>query len=154
MENLWENAKEIRVRTGADIVGGFDIGFHKAIPDKMQSALMDFVYWVEDHYSLPITLWVDFRYNHYLLRDGQRVGYRFYWVNYPSLDSFENFDDIPVIELAVRCEKQTTEDMLKSFVEAICCYFAWLSGMDVNTYIPDETLVGEILHAYQNFRGE
>ena len=151
MTDLWENAKMLSIETGEEIVGGFDIGFQSKIPEDVKDVLMDFVYWVEDRYAMPVTLWVDFRYNHYLIgSDQKRTGYRFYWVDYESLSSFENFDDIPVIELAVRCEKQTMGDILKAFVEALSCYFAWLSGMDVHTFKPDQTLTEEILRTYYN----
>ena len=155
MGNIWETAKTLSIQTGKDIVGGFDIGFESKIPDSMKDALMRFVYWVEDRYYLPITLWVDFRYNHYLVGcDKKRVGYRFYHVDYESLSSFDSFDDIPVIELAVRCEKQTMDEVLRAFTEAITCYFAWLSGLDLSTFKPDEKMVTEILEEYQNTRGE
>ena len=139
------------MRTGSEIVGGFDVGFDGKIAEETKDALMEFLYWVEDHYSLPITLWVDFKNRHYLIgEDKKRVDYRFYWVDYESLSSFENFDDIPVIELAVRCEKQPMEDILEAFVEAVTHYFAWLSGMDMRTFQPDRALTEEILQTYYN----
>ena len=89
---------------------------------------MDFVYWVEDHFALPVTLWVDFKYNHYLLdRDKTHVGYRFYWVDFGDYPRFENPDDIPVIELPVRTEYWTVEEILISFIEAISQYYFWLT---------------------------
>lgn len=155
MCNLWENARLISVRTGSEIVGGFDAGFESKISDGMKDALMHFTYWVEDRYNLPVTLWVNFRYRHYLVgRDKIRSGYCFYWVDYEDLSPFESFDDIPVIELAVRNEKQTMDEILISFIEAITCYFAWLSGLDMNVFQPDNVLAEEILAAYKNTRGE
>ena len=151
MINLWENAKLLSVETGKAIVGGFDVGFERNVTDDVKDALMDFVYWAEDHYAMPVTLWVDFRYCHYLIGSNKkRTGYRFYWIDYDTLSSFENFDDIPVIELAVRCEKQSTEDVLKAFVEAVTHYFAWLSGMNMHTFKPDRALTEEILQTYYN----
>ena len=38
----------------------------------------------------------------------------------------------------------------EAFVEALSCYFAWLSGMDVYTFKPDQTLTEEILRTYYN----
>ena len=67
MRNLWEEAKKISVRTGADITGGFNIGFQKGVPEETKDELMAFVYWVEDRYQLPITLWADFQYKHYMI---------------------------------------------------------------------------------------
>ena len=153
MLRFWENAKLLSIQTGPEIVGGFDVGFDCKIPDNIKDALMDFAYWVEDSYAMPITLWVDFQYKHYLVgSDKKRTAYRFYWAAYKTLTSFENFDDIPVIELAVRCEKQTVDDLLSSFAEALTCYFAWLSGLDMNTFKPAKTQTEEILQLYYNTR--
>ena len=154
MRNLWEASKLLAIRTGADIVGGFDVGFDEAVPECTRDALMDFVYWVEDHYNLPVTLWVDFKYRHFLLNAEKRhVGFKFYWAHFASFPVFENFDDLPVIELPVRTEKYTVDEILTSFIEAITHYFAWLSNLDMDSFVPDEALAEEILHLYKT-RGE
>lgn len=151
MANLWEKAKQLSIQTGSEIVGGFDVGIDQRIGEDVADALMGFVYWVEDHFAMPVTLWVDFKYNHYLIdRDGKRAGYRFYWVDYKALTQFDSFDDIPVIELAARCEKKTMDRMFTAFIEAVSCYFAWLSGMDMDRFQPDQELTEEILAAYKN----
>jgi hypothetical protein len=72
------------------------------------------------------------------------------FVTYPV---FENFDDLPVIELPVRTEKSTMDEILASFAEAITHYFAWLSGMDMNGFTADSGQVEAILRAYKT-RGE
>ena len=150
--HLWNRAKSVKIQTGPEIVGNFDIGFASKIPEENRDALMDFVYWVEDNFSLPITLWVDFKYNHYLLDEtGKRVGYKFYWVDFTP--TFENPDDIPVIELPVRTEHWTMEEILTSFIEAITMYFQWLTGEPITG--PDANQVQEVLEAYlQEKRGE
>lgn len=151
MANLWEKAKQLSIQTGSEIVGGFDVGIDERIGEDVADALMGFVYWVEDHFAMPVTLWVDFKYNYYLIdRDGKRAGYRFYWVDYKALTQFDSFDDIPVIELAARSEKQTVDRILTAFIEAVSCYFAWLSGMDMDRFQPDRELTEEILSAYKN----
>ena len=154
MRNIWEEARALSIQTGADIVGGFDIGFDKETPEETKDALMDFVYWVEDQYALPVTLWVDFKHRHYLVdKNKKRVGYKFYWADFNTFPIFENFDDLPVIELAVRRGKSTMDEILASFIEAITCYFAWLSHLDMGSFEPDEALTEGILHAYKT-RGE
>ena len=154
MHDLWETAKSITVQTGEEIVGGFDVGFDDDIAEEIKEILMQFAYWVEDHYNMPITLWVDVKHRHYLLDPQKgRAGYRFYWVDYESLSVFDNFDDIPVIELAARCEKQSVNDLLSSFAAAITCYFAWLSGLDMHTFEPSRDLTEKILQSYLT-RGE
>ena len=154
MNNLWEKARTLPIQTGADIVGGFDIGFDRKIPAETQDVLMDFAYWIEDHYAMPVTLWVDFKYRHYLVdKNKKRVGFKFYWVDFATYPVFENFDDLPVIELPVRTEKSTMDEILASFIEAITHYFAWLSGMAMNSFTVDGALTEEILRIYKT-RGE
>ena len=144
--HLWNLAKNVRIQTSPEIVGNFDIGFDSRIPEETKDMLMDFVYWVEDHFNLQVTLWVDFKYRHYLRdQNGKPVGYRFYWVDFTSYPVFEIPDDIPVIELAVRTEHQTMEDILLAFITAISRYFAWLTNTQA------ENVDAEVvLHAYLN----
>ena len=147
--HLWNRAKAVPVRTSADIMGNFDIGFDERIPEETKDALMKFVYWVEDNFYLPVTLWVDFKCNHYLInRNRKRVGYRFYWVDFASYPLFDNPDDIPVIELPVRTEHRTIEEILTSFIEAISLYYAWLTNTLINDTKPNECEVDEVLQAY------
>jgi hypothetical protein len=154
MNDLWESAKLISIQTGKDIVGGFDVGFDDEIPEATRDELMQFVYWVEDNYSLPVTLWVDFKYRNYLVDDSKkRVGYKCYWVDFATFPVFDNFDDIPVIELPVRLEKWTMDEILTSFIEAISHYFAWLSNLDVKNFTADPALTEKILQTYKT-RGE
>ena len=154
MRNIWEEARTLSIQTGADIVGGFDVGFDKAIPEETKDMLMDFVYWVEDRYALPVTLWVDFKYRHYLVDENKkRVGFKFYWADFNTFPVFENFDDLPVIELPVRTEKSGMDEILTSFIEAITYYFAWLSNLDVRTFESDKALTEAILEDYKT-RGE
>lgn len=147
--NLWEQAKQVHIQTSQDITGGFSIGFDDRIPEETKDALMRFVYWVEDNYSLPVTLWVDFKYNHYLLdKYKKQAGFRFYWVDFSSYPVFEKEKDIPVIELPVRTEHWTTEEILASFTEAITYYFAWLTNQISDAFLPDPQEVEGILQAY------
>ena len=153
--HLWEKAKAVCIQTGPEIVGGFSLGFDKRITEETKNALIDFVYWVEDNYPIPVTLWVDFKYNHYLVtRKKNRVGYKFYWVDFDTYPVFEKEVDIPVIELPVRTENWTMEEILASFIEAISCYFAWLTNQMVEGFEPDLDQVEEILQKYLQSREE
>lgn len=153
--HLWNRAGKVRLCTAPEIVGGFDVGFDDSIPEETKDQLMHFVYWVEDNFDLPVTLWVDFKYNHYLLnRKNERVGYRFYWVDFSAYPVFEDPDDIPVIELPVRMEHWTLEEILSSFIEAISLYFIWLTGKRVTAAVPDEKEVEEVLQAYLQDRSK
>ena len=147
--HLWNKAKGVQIHTAPDILGNFDIGFDSKIPEETKDALMHFVYWVEDHFHLPVTLWVDFKYNHYLVdQKGKRVGYRFWWVKFSSYPTFDNPDDIPVIELPVRTEHHTMEAILTSFIRAISLYYAWLTNSLTDDTTPDESEVEQVLQAY------
>ena len=153
--HLWEKAKEVKIQTSPDIVGNFSIGFDNRIPEETKDALIKFVYWVEDHYNLPVTLWVDFMYNHYLLtRDKKRVGYRFYWADFENYPVFQKEEDIPVIELPVRTEHWSIEEILSSFIAAISCYFVWLTHSSMEEFTPDADEVEEILQAYLHENSE
>ena len=100
---------------------------------------------VESNYRIPVTLWVDFEYNHYLIsRSGKRVGYLFYWADFSTYPMFDNAEDIPQIRLPVRTEHSTIEEILASFIEAITDYYRINLG---NNPIKDEsiiTLIGKL----------
>ena len=148
-DHLWNRAKSIQIQTGPDIVGGFDVGFDDKIPEETKDELMRFVYWVEDNFCLPVTLWVDLKYNHYLIgRGGKRVGHRFYWADFSSYPVFDDWDDIPVIELPVRTEHRSMEKILTSFIEAISRYYTWLSNAIMEDSEPDAQETEEVLQAY------
>ena len=149
--NLWLRAQNIQLRISEDIAPGFDIGFDSKIPPETQKELRSFVNWVEEHFCIPITLWVDFEYNHYLLRrDKKRVGYLFYWSDFSTYPVFHDKTAIPIIRLPVRTEHSTMEEILGSFIEAISCYFAWLCNELSDDFDPSEDDVEEILEAYLN----
>lgn len=151
--HLRNRAKVVQIQTSSEIVGNFDIGFDDRIPEETKDALMRFAYWVEEHFYLPVTLLVDFKYNHYLIdRAGKRVGYRFYWADFVSYPAFDNPDDIPVIELPVRTERWSIEEILISFIEGISQYYAWLTNTITDDTEPDEKEVEEVLQAYLNDR--
>ena len=93
---IWKNAQACKILTGPEITGGFNVGFDPEVPEDTRDALMDFIYWVEDHYALPVTLWVDIKFRHYLRKQNrQRAAYLFYWVEFQNYPHFENPDDIP-----------------------------------------------------------
>ena len=152
--SVWSKAQTLQLQVSKEISPGFDIGFDKRIPKDVQEELRAFVEWIEGNYSFPITLWVDFEYNHYLIsRDGRRVGYLFYWADFATYPVFDNKEDIPQIRLPVRTEHSTIEEILTSFIEAISNYYAWLSNEIMEDYQFDEDEVEEILQAYLKFRG-
>lgn len=150
---IWHRASRIRIQTSPDIHGNFDVGFDDRIPESTRAELKRFIGWVEDYFHMPVTLWVDFEYKHYLLdRSRKRAGYLFYWADFSSYPVFENADDIPMIRLPVRTEHSTIKEILTSFIEAITCYYAWLTNTISDGYTPDDKDVEEILQAYLSAR--
>ena len=147
--NVWHNAKDIQIQTSQEIDGGFSLGFDDKLPEETKAALTDFAYWVEDHYPMPVTLWVDFKYNHYLLDENkQRVPYKFYYVNFETYPVFLKEEDIPVIELAAREERASREDLLKNFICAITHYFAWMENAHTKDFTPCPKQAEAILRQY------
>ena len=151
--SVWKKAQIVELDISKNIVPGFDIGFDKRISDDIEKEMRSFVKWMEDNYRIPITLWVDFEYSHYLIRrDGKRVGYLFYWADFSSYPVFENKDDIPQIRLPVRTEYSSIKEILTSFIEAITDYYAWICN-EIEIYEQNENDVEEILQAYLQYRG-
>ena len=151
--SVWKKAQIVELDISKNIVPGFDIGFDKRISDDIEKEMRSFVKWMEDNYRIPITLWVDFEYSHYLIRrDGKRVGYLFYWADFSSYPVFDNKNNIPQIKLPVRTEYSSIEEILTSFIEAITDYYAWICN-EIEKYEQDEKDVEEILQAYMRYRG-
>ena len=147
--NIWHHSHNVHIQTGPDIVGGFSIGFDDQIIDETKDLLMHYVHWVEDHYNMPVTLWVDFEWKHYLRNDdGTRSEYRFYWVPFDTFPVFEKEADIPVIRLAVRNEYQTMRQILTSLTEAITRYFAWLAHEEPDS---NQATVEVIMDTYKAY---
>ena len=151
--SVWKKAQIVELDISKNIVPGFDVGFDKRISDDIEKEMRSFVKWMEDNYRIPITLWVDFEYSHYLIRrDGKRVGYLFYWADFSSYPVFENKNDIPQIRLPVRTEYSSIKEILTSFIEAITDYYAWICN-EIEIYEQNENDVEEILQAYLQYRG-
>lgn len=152
--SVWIKAQSLELSVSENILPEFNIGFDKRIPKEIEQELRSFVTWIEQNYRIPITLWVDFEYNHYLIsRNGKRVGYLFYWADFSTYPAFYNIDDIPQIRLPVRTEHSTVEEILASFIEAITNYYAWLCNEIYEGYTPNENDVEEILQTYLHCRG-
>ena len=152
--SVWLKAQTVKLQVCENILPEFDIGFDKRISKDVEKELRSFVKWVENNYRIPITLWVDFEYNHYLIsREGKRVGYLFYWADFSSYPVFDNKENIPQIRLPVRTEHSTIEEILTSFIEAITDYYAWICNEIDEDYMINENEVEEILQEYLHFKG-
>ena len=147
--NIWTRANTQKVNVAPHIQPGFDYGFDDAVPAEMRKQLCDFMTWVEEHFALPVSLWVDFEYKHYLVsREGKRKGYLFYWSDVDTWPDFEDENAIPVIRLPVRDERWTINEILASFIEGITDYYAWLFKIKLSPEEKEQT-VETILGAYQ-----
>ena len=94
--SVWARAQTIQLSVAKEITPGFNIGFDKKVPKTTQAELRAFVEWMENNFCIPISVWVDFDYKHYLVRrDGKRVGCLFYWSDFDSYPIFNNPADIP-----------------------------------------------------------
>ena len=152
--SVWKKAQTIELQVSENILPEFNIGFDKRITKEVEKELRSFVNWFESNYRIPITLWVDFEYNHYLIRrDGKRVGYIFYWADFSTYPIFNNKEDIPQIRIPVRTEHSSIEEILTSFIEAINDYYAWICNEICEEYKSDENDVEEILQVYLKYRG-
>ena len=150
-KNIWNAAKQVCIQTSDNIAGNFDVGFDSKIPEQTKNELRAFVSWVEQSFNIPVTLWVDFEYRHYLIRrDGERVGYLFYWSDFEDYPNFHDGQEIPTIRLPVRTEHYTMDEILTSFIEAITYYFAWICNVIDDDFEPDEYVVEQILQEYLN----
>ena len=147
--SVWKKAQMVELQVSKNILPEFDIAFDKRIPRDIEDELRSFVRWVESNYRIPITLWVDFEYNHYLIsKEHKRVGYLFYWSDFSSYPVFDNKEDIPQIRIPVRTEHSTIEEVLSSFIEALTDYYAWICNEIHEEYKADENEAKEILQAY------
>ncbi len=148
--HLWIKAKNVKIEKTEEIKQGFNIGFDEKITEETKTELRNFVFWVEENFNIPITLWVDFEYKHYLIkRNGERVGFLFYWSDFSTYPVFNNKNEIPEIRLPVRTEKSTIDEILCSFIEAISCYFAWILNIINDDFSVNDEDIEEVLKEYK-----
>lgn len=148
--HLWNKAKNVKIEKTEEIKQGFNIGIDEKIAEETKTELRNFIFWVEENFNIPITLWVDFEYKHYLKkRNGERAGFLFYWSDFSIYPVFNNKNEIPEIRLPVRTEKSTIDEILCSFIEAISCYFAWILNIINDDFSVNDEDVDEVLKEYK-----
>ncbi len=153
--NIWIRSRNAAIKSIGLVKPEMDIGFDSRVPKEVQDELLAFVGWVEKNFNIPITIWVDFEYKHYLVKkDGQRVGYIFYWTEFSDYPNFGEKDCIPEIRLPVRTEYWTIEEVLISFIEALTNYFAWICDELTPDFLVDEDSAEEVLCEYLKSREE
>jgi len=148
-QTIWTAAAHLNIRTAPHIQPGFSYGFDDAVPTEIRKELLGFINWVESNFAMPVPLWVDFEYKHYLIsRAGKRVGYLFHWPDVDTSSVFDDEDATPMIRLPVRDERWTITEILASFIEGITDYFAWLCHRELSAD-EKECTIEDILYAYQ-----
>lgn len=148
-QTIWNEAAGINIRTAAHIQPGFSYGFDDAVPTTIRKELLCFINWVEANFVIPVPLWVDFEYKHYLIsREGKHVGYLFYWPDVDTCSVFDDEDATPMIRLPVRDDRWSITEILASFIEGITDYYAWLCRRELSAD-DKECTVEDILYAYQ-----
>lgn len=154
-ENIWHQVKTKDWPAHPGMRREIDFGFDREIPEDDRERFRTFVAWAEEHFVFPVTLWIDFKYRHYLLnRSKQRMGYLLYTARDVNPQDVTDMDDIPVAEIPVRREQWRFRGIMYSLIECITDYYLWLLGHgddDVNDYAKD---VEEILTLYQEHLGE
>ena len=148
-QTIWTAAAHLNIRTAPHIQPGFSYGFDDAVPTEIRKELLGFINWVEANFAMPVPLWVDFEYKHYLIsRAGKRVGYLFHWPDVDTCSVFDDEDATPMIRLPVRDDRWTITEILASFIEGITDYFAWLCRRELSAD-EKECTIEDILYAYQ-----
>ena len=147
--NIWDKAQTVQIQISEKMHPEFHLGFDNRIPAETREELCRFINWVEGNYRIPIPLWVDFEYRHYLIsRAGKRVGYLFYWADFTEYPVFTDPEELPQIRLPVRTEHSTMEEILFSLIEAISDYFAWICNELHEGSASSESDNEEILQRY------
>ena len=147
--NIWEEAKQVNLKVSKGIKPGFDTWFDKRIPQSTKRELHAFMRWVSNNYVMPITLLVDFNYNHYLKqRNGKKAYYLFHYACFEDYPNFVNPDNLPIIYLPVRIEHCEIEDVIYSFVRGITWYYAWLCNRNLDEHEISDKDVEEICLKY------
>ena len=138
--NVWEEAKQVKLSIGKGIKPGFDCWFDERISRSTKREIRAFMKWVSNNYVMPITLQVDFNFNHFLIqRNGKRAYYLFHFNVFKDYPIFTDSDELPIIYLPVRIEHCEIEDVIYSFIRGITWYYAWLCHKNLDKYeISDE----------------
>ena len=154
-ENIWQQVKMKDWPVHPGIRQEIDFGFDKEIPEDDRECFRTFVAWAEEHFVFPVTLWIDFKYRHYLFsRERKQMGYLLYTAHDKNPLDVTDEEDIPIADVPVRRERWRFDEIMYSLIECITDYYLWLLGRqddDVNDYTED---MEEVLALYQAYLGE
>ena len=152
--NLWALVKNRDWPVVPGVRREIDFGFDREIGEEYRERFRDFIAWAEAHFVFPVTLWIDFRYRHYLVnREHRRMGYIIYFKPDVRPEMLTDEDDMPVADVPVRREHWLFDEILYSLIECITEYYLWLldrQAESVNDHADD---VLEILSLYKAYLG-
>ena len=152
--NLWALVKNRDWPVVPGVRREIDFGFDREIGEEYRERFRDFIAWAEAHFVFPVTLWIDFRYRHYLVnREHRRMGYIIYFKPDVRPEMLTDEDDMPVADVPVRREHWLFDEILYSLIECITEYYLWLldrQAESVNDHADD---VLEILNLYKAYLG-
>ena len=152
--NLWALVKNRDWPVVPGVRREIDFGFDREIGEEYRERFRDFIAWAEAHFVFPVTLWIDFRYRHYLVnREHRRMGYIIYFKPDVRPEELSDEDDMPVADIPVRREHWLFDEILYSLIECITEYYLWLldrQAESVNDHADDML---EILSLYKAYLG-
>lgn len=148
--NIWDKTKELKFALPSDLTPGMSVEYPMGSEyEELRFELVKFIEWVEENYNVQIPVLVDFVDKNYLVENGKRCGYLFYYQEFVNYPEFNNAEDLPYIIVPVKGYKTkwSLRDILGSFVEALTDYFSWLdNSLEANSDI--QATVDEILDRY------
>lgn len=148
--NIWDKSKNLKFTLPNDLVSCTYVQYPEGNEYvELKKELEKFINWVEANYSVHIPIIIDFVDKYYLVENGKRCGYLFYYQEFENYPEFLNIEDLPYIVVPVKGynEKWSLKDILGSLVEAFTDYFAWLAD-ELNTEEDIQPIVDEILDQY------
>lgn len=147
---IWNRTKEIKLNLEIDVKPGFYMWYDENVNDEMKNKLDDFVNWVYNNYNVSTPVYINCINENFVKCDDDddvEQGYVFQWANFDDYPNLHNDETCPVIELPVKEEIWSFEDILFSLMEAISCYFAWCLN-EIDTFTIDEEEINTILDKY------
>ena len=152
--NLWALVKNRDWPVVPGVRREIDFGFDREIGEEYRERFRDFIAWAEAHFVFPVTLWIDFRYRHYLVnREHRRMGYIIYFKPDVRPEMLTDEDDMPVADVPVRREHWLFDEILYSLIECITEYYLWLLDRQTESVNDHADDVLEILNLYKAYLG-
>ena len=94
--NIWDKTKELKFTLPSDLTPGISVEYPMGSEyEELRFELVKFIEWVEENYNVQIPVLVDFVDKNYLVENGKRCGYLFYYQEFiNSIKVEEEIKDI------------------------------------------------------------